>query len=806
MSVTDDAALRNSLKLGAGPGFTTNAPYTLSVSELRTAMQQHLRKNGTLKTLKTHVRGMMLTELMHQQKRFQTIAAQRRAPSDKDGVISPEAFEQLRINGKCDGILGEPSQLTDHSLPSSSSPFATWSSCLADTLIEEHLRATRRNMTLSIFSTEVEVPPLSNIGAPSDERERLEQLLFIPNSSTKNNQVNPLEDHDPPRVSVLQRLVMQRLMKVDTQHLTHRNERGIQTDDGLVVPAASETFASLECRLAAVDAKYALTFSRLGHSNDPVFFTRAEVERRLNSYKSDIHEQLRREYQQKHKLFEENKLQEVKDSLEARYRLMIQNKNEELREIERTLLVKYEQEQQRLQHSREDVERQRLELERRQKEMRTVVNDYEAQLTEQEAIQNDLRDKLRVAQLQSARWEELSGSRLMETEAVRSRELRRVDDIRRMQADHAAELRLKNEEISRLRFRMRVLVNHASDRGTKSGAKADDKAPEVVQDDLYGMLVRTEELQRNALQQQQIWIEQASREQQRNQEHWGGATAWEAPAQVTVTSPTPPPAAAIQSVCETWEAPAATVSPHTAVDVISEEKATEPAAKVPPATQPPQKTDPSHESALVVRKSPDDNTSQSSHITPASEKPAKNLSSTSSSDEASQKGKKKNTVNKPLVLWKTSTGSSSVSLISSDSSSDTSKSSERTKNESKKSDASNTLRDVATKEAISKAAALEQILKEEEASRREIQSDEDNAHKGVVWAESSQRKVVKAQLTEKLDDDNMNHGGESRGNDFSISRFVTPQQQYEDTNIIFGDSDDDEDLDLFNKDSTSSSF
>ncbi|CCW60514.1 unnamed protein product [Phytomonas sp. EM1] len=791
MSAADDATLGNSLKHGAAPCFAAGTPHTLSVSELRTAIQQQLKKNGALKTLKTHVRGMLLTELMRQEKRHRTMAAQQRAPSDRDGVISPETFERLRRNEKCELTLGELPQQPDHSLPSSPTPFTAWAGCLADTLIEEHLRSTRRNMSLSIFSTEVEVPPLSDTGSPSDERERLEQLLFLSNSPSKNNEGESLEDDGIPRVSVLQRLVMQRIAAVNPQSPYHRLECSTQTEDDLMAPSSGETSTSLECRLAAVDAKYALAFSRLGRSNDSAFFTRAEVERRLNSYKSDVHEQLRREYQHKHKLFEESKLREAKETLEARYQLMIQNKNEELREMERSLLVKYEQERQRLQRTREDIERQRLDLERRQKEMRTIVNDYEEQLTEQDAVQRELREKLRVAQLQSAKWEELSGSRLMEVEAGRSREQRRVDDLRRMQADHAAELRLKDEELSRLRFRMRMLVNRASDRGTRGDPRDDEKAPNAVQDDLYGMLVRTEELQRNALQQQQTWMVQASREQQRLEEQWGTT------------------AAAGPSRGDRRETPVATPPPPAVANVISEGKTPGDVAGAPPSTPSPQRTDAPHELATAVRESAGGDGSRSSSTTSASEASARNPSSGSISRETVEENQGGNIEIQPPIRGRVSAGGSSTSSKPSSPTSDTSGSPTQIKKESlEDSNVSNAWNNAANSEEASKqSAVLQQILEEEETSRKDIQGDEDSAHKGIGWAEKSQRAVIEARLQEKRELEKVNSGGELRGIGSIMSRLATQQEPMVEADIIFRDSSDDDDSVLFNKnDSTGSSF
>lgn len=551
MSATTSTGPLEGMNVAAG---VAPSPQTLSVSELRTAMQQHLRRNGALTTLKTQLRGMVLTELMQWQRRAGrvpgTIPSAAPAPQ-------PPRSSQDHTTREADAAVDTTDDAADGIAPS----FRTWALCVADAVVENHLRRTQRPMSLSIFSTEAEVTPLGNTGSPTDEEIRLRQLLSMPPGSSYED---PDDDgtaggttvatgRPSSRRSVLQLVVEQLLLHGKEEQVRaagHRHQCSTQTDYQSDAHDETNPLTSLECRLAAVDAKYALTFSQLGrHGDGKSFFTRSEVERRLQVFRNDVHEQLRAEYEQKYKLFEQTKLHEMKEMYEARYRMLIQHKTEELREVERTLVAKADQQQQRSQFAREELERQRLDLERRQREMQETLHGWQVELSAYEASQNELREKLRVAQLQCTKWEELSGERLMEAEAARSREHRRIEDNRRMQSEHAAELRLKDEELTRLRFRIRMLVNSASDRQTHVDAErlADTTSDptisaQKVNDDIYQMLVRTEELQRHSMDQHRIMQQQQHGLQQRWDATWTAApplTTTQAAAAVTAPSSAP---------------------------------------------------------------------------------------------------------------------------------------------------------------------------------------------------------------------------------------------------------------------------
>ncbi|KAG5468147.1 hypothetical protein LSCM1_02121 [Leishmania martiniquensis] len=508
---------------------------TLSVSELRTAMQQYLRSTGALRELKTHLRGMVLTELLQQPKTARMLvhgASQSVPPSPGEG--------QGKLEDRKPSATGPPpiavvSGRTDQTLQ-------TWSCGLADALVENHLRRTRRAMSLSIFSTEAEVPPFSASGAPAEEEQYLAHLFQQVGTGAPANPEDDILTPSPSRSakSVLQRLVEDFVARQGLSSAAasarHLHSCSTQTEASDSSVSATNPLNSLECRLAAVDAKYALTFAQLKRASgtgEQPFFLRSEVDRRLQQYKNDMHTQLRSEYEQKYKSFTRVKLQEARDEAEGRYRILVQNKTEELAEMERSVLVKLEQERQRLKMAWEDVHQQRAELDRRQRELMKEVEGYDAERHRSDAELHSWKEKARALQLQCAKWEELCGTRLMELESARCREGRRLEDIRRLQAEHAAEVQLKEEEISRLRYRLRLISREGNYSGPAAAATdlkgaahatvmplaqpCSATAP-IDSQQLYGLLLRTEEMQRNAMVQQQ-------HQQERWDAAWVAATA-----------------------------------------------------------------------------------------------------------------------------------------------------------------------------------------------------------------------------------------------------------------------------------------
>lgn len=381
---------------------------TLSVSELRAGMQQFLRTSGALSSLKTQLRSVIVSELLKRQGSSNKVAT---PPQEPDDVHEGER----RVDDDKEGDV--------------------WTQRLADALVENHLRRTGRSFSLAIFSSEADV----SLGSPDDDT--LAGLLHF------NTPVASLASKQ--RASLLQGVVEARLRHVgDTRGRPPGYAVGTQTD----VCDADLAPPSLELRLAAVDAKYALCFARLGES------TREEVDRRMASYRQDLQMQMEKDYQQRVRVFEQQQLLETRREAEKHYEVLLQHKVEELREAERSSVQRIEAERARLAQARDDVELQRAELERRHRELQGLLEERDKTTAAMEGRLNDAKQQIRVLTTQVRQLEELCGVRLVEADAARDREWRRVEDLRRLQAEHVAELQLKDEEICRLRFRLKSIL------------------------------------------------------------------------------------------------------------------------------------------------------------------------------------------------------------------------------------------------------------------------------------------------------------------------------------------------------------
>lgn len=812
---------------------------TLSVSELRTAMQQHLRSSGALRQLKTQLRGMVLTELMQQPTTAHLLvrgAAQSVSPGFTKELPAPS---------------GSP---PPPPVPTSSSPVAanrtdptlqSWSCGLADALVENHLRRTRRAMSLSLFATEAEVPPFSASGAPSEEEAYLRHLFLPQPDSTSDGggsgtiapeddflSVSPLQSMK----SVLQQLVEGSLNQrggfnssLSARHLHHCST---QTEEEASTEGVN-ALNSLECRLAAVDAKYALTYAQLRRTcpadGEQRFFARSEVERRLQQYKSDMREQLRAEYETKYRTFERTKLQDAKDAAEERYRLLMRTKTEELSEAERMVLLKMDQERQRLKLSWEEVQQQRAEMERRQRDMAQQLADHEAEVQRYDADLHSVRETVRVLKLQCSKWEELCGTRLMEAENARSRESRRVEDLRRLQAEHVSELRIKDEEISRLRFRLRMLSKAEvaeSPRQERSGA-GDRESPghpeakqqsgvsplapvPVREKELYGLLLRTEEMQRNALvqqQQQQQWLDSAWVAATSAGPSYQGAPAMSFPVSGVTPTSAPYHSAPMLQQTPKQDAPPfsipATASPPSPPSTSSgpkEEAVTEaPAAPLTAVKKSPKNSSPSSSASshsVAPDKTPSRHSSEARSDTPKSSHhsartPPVDTSSHSINSTASKESREE-AVEAAASVTNTSGSLHSSTSRHSSQSSRVSVAPEAGKNE-------------------------EQLPQEEAGARADIEAEESNARAGVVWSENNQRSFIPARRVSSSGSDRSSrrssNSSDSRRGTGNAGRMLDQyaaareQQRLEQDNIIYrDDSSDGEDSFIYAKSGSDSSF
>ncbi|EAN97859.1 hypothetical protein C3747_14g228 [Trypanosoma cruzi] len=387
----------------SAPAVALNAIDALSVSELRAGMQQFLRSSGALGSLKTQLRSVIVSELL-----------KRRGPSQKSSAVRHTRDAEH-----------EEDEVEDDG----------WTQRLADALVEGHLRHTGRSFSLAIFSSEADV----SFGSSGDDA--LAGMLHLNTSVALRRRTSLLH-------SVLEIYLRQ---MGDKRGQPPGYAVGTQTD----MCEKELSPPPLELRLAAVDAKYALSFSRLRES------TREEVDRRMAVYREELRVQMEQGYQQRLRAFEQQQLNEARRAAEEHYGVLLQHKMEEMRELERVSVQRIEAERARLGQARDDLEIQRVELERRHRDLHGLLEERDKAIAATEGRLHDAKQQISLLTTQLRKYEELCGVRLAEADAARDREWRRVEDLRRLQAEHLAELQLKDEEISRLRFRLKsILANH----------------------------------------------------------------------------------------------------------------------------------------------------------------------------------------------------------------------------------------------------------------------------------------------------------------------------------------------------------
>lgn len=502
------------------PSRVQHTPATLTVSELRTAVQQHLRRSGALHSLKTQLRGMMLQGIMQAQ--GGQLSVRPRSSSSRPSANLLCSLPQTSSSAQPPHAAAACTAQND-STPTRSA----WARHIADALVVNHLRRIGCVMSLALFSTEAEVLSLSDTGSPAAEEAYLQQLLFASASHRQRRTSSGLDEMDTaasadvenervtamgtprrgkdachhsasprdasavPQHSVLLYMVEQHMRQAMWTTAEPMQHCGTQTPpcssqhdaarsprSSLVLPGepagqrdgcgggGGGSHMSLECKLAAVNAQYALRWSHHGqashdlddHMNHSHFFMRHAVERRLQQYKEDMHQQLREEYAQKYATLEQTRLQEVRDAAEARWKVFVQTKQEELTECERSLRERVERERAQLREERLALAAQRERLDRQRREMQEQLRSQEEAMNGQLSTQRELYDKLHTAQLQASQWEELATARLLEVEAARERVARGVREHRRLGEAHVTELAMREEQIHVLRQRIRSLL------------------------------------------------------------------------------------------------------------------------------------------------------------------------------------------------------------------------------------------------------------------------------------------------------------------------------------------------------------
>ncbi|KAH9599044.1 hypothetical protein LSM04_006346 [Trypanosoma melophagium] len=391
----------------ASKALNSAAINALSVSELRAGMQQFLRSSGALGSLKTQLRSVIVSELL-----------KRQGPSPRP--------------------TGSTAPIVDGNEETDNQENDAWAERLVDALVENHLRQTGRSFSLAIFSTEADI----SFGTAGDDA--LAGLLHL------NNFGSSLGSRRGS--SLLQNVVELHLRHVgDLEGRSGAYTVGTQTDDALD-PSASSSPIPLEQRLAAVDAKYALCFARLGHS------TREEVDRRLAAYREELRVQMEAAYQQRMRVFEREELSAARRAAEEHYAVLLEHKLAEARAVGTAAVEAAAAERRRLAEARAAVEAAGATAAAGAARLRRELDEALAAAEAAGRRERAAREEARGLALRLQRAEELSAVRLAEGDAARGREWRRVEDLRRLQAEHAAELLLKDEEIGRLRLRLKTLI------------------------------------------------------------------------------------------------------------------------------------------------------------------------------------------------------------------------------------------------------------------------------------------------------------------------------------------------------------
>ncbi|KAG8347143.1 hypothetical protein ERJ75_001345800 [Trypanosoma vivax] len=437
----------------------------MSITEFRTSIQEFLRSSGTLGCLKTQLRSVLTTELLKRRGNFTALKGGRHgttSKSDPAAACPP------------DGMSEDGDENDD------------WVRRLADAIVEQHLRQTGRAFSLAIFSSEADV----GLRPAGDEGLAVLLHLWTPATAVTNADAASGVEVASSTGSK-KRTAASFLQTIIAAHLRHAGDErgrargctvGTQTDFGDSCNT-EEAKSSLESRLAAVDAKHALCFARTGKS------MREEVEHRMAVYREELKVQMEQSYHQRLRSFEQQQLHEARREAEEHYKVLLQHKIEEQRELERVAVQRLEAERARLAQAREDVQLQRVEVERRQRELQLLVDERDKSAALLEERLQEARQRVQKLLVQNQQLEELCATRLAETEAARSREEQRVLDIRRIRTEHMNELCLKDEEICRLRFREKSLCARLT--SCRAFTEESD-VPNVKQAAIQEMLLRAE--------------------------------------------------------------------------------------------------------------------------------------------------------------------------------------------------------------------------------------------------------------------------------------------------------------------------
>lgn len=354
----------------------------MSVHELRQGLRAHLKESGAMASLKTQLRSTVMRDLL--------------------------ATGALKVPKVAWGEEGSGAAAVPLSLQ------------IADALVDGHLRATGRNFTQNIFSSETDACA-SSIDAAS--------LLELPAAAPRG-----------PLVALVEQSA-----KVAKERLS---QRALTISSGTQTEGPSEQ--SLEHKLAVVDANFALRFTKLQQDS------KSETECRLRRYEEEIELRMKRELQEQLNNVRIKEISEMRSQERAKFQSLLDMKREEFAEMERSAAARVQLERDRIAQSKHDLELQRAEVDKRHHDVMKLLEEKDKAQQHTEKELSTFKEKVRMLQTQLLQYEDLCGSRLQEVEAARSREQRRIDDLHRAQAEHMQEMRLREEEISQLKYRLRL--------------------------------------------------------------------------------------------------------------------------------------------------------------------------------------------------------------------------------------------------------------------------------------------------------------------------------------------------------------
>ena len=413
----------------------------LTSDELKAGLQRHLKENGSLRSLKTQLRTMVLHDLASSGG-HQGVAAPKEAWSAADvdeahqqGITSIAQQRQQQLDSNMASVGGGLSQR------------------LADDLIEMHLRATQRNYSHSVFVSEVDTTAGGEGVAGTTANEQTESLLHealgIPEELLYPS--NKGGDNKAPTFSPLTYLV-KRIVSQTTRKEVNSMAVQTLTDAELRPP-------SLEHRLALVDSAYALKVNRVNENSA------LRTEAILKKYKNEEAQRIREEMQSELSRWKNTELITMRAEQEAKYLAALETKTEEYKGSLLAMEHRASLEQRRVEDTTRSLTQQEMILERRTREVVQEKKDSDDLIEKLQAQVSLLRETSRQYAAQGTHYQDLCTDRLHEIERLQMREIKKVDEINNLRGEQLQELRLRDEELSNLKYRLQVTTESQARQG-----------------------------------------------------------------------------------------------------------------------------------------------------------------------------------------------------------------------------------------------------------------------------------------------------------------------------------------------------